>query len=96
MKVTLKYLGPVSLIAKKREEELEILPSANVHEMLRQLCSLYGKGFEDEVLQDGGEKLRSGTAITINGTVIGRLDGLGTKLKAGDTVALLPLFLGGG
>jgi MoaD family protein len=96
MKIKVKYLGPVALAVKKREEELEVSSRASIHELLRKLSSLYGKEFESEVLQDDGENIRNGMAITVNGKVIGQLDGMRTRLKMGDTIALLPLFLGGG
>jgi len=96
MKIKVKYLGPVALMVKKREEELEISSRASIHELLRKLSSLYGKEFESEVLQDDGENIRNGMAITVNGKLIGQLEGLRTLLEIGDSIALLPLFLGGG
>jgi MoaD family protein len=96
MKLKVKYLGPVAFIVKKKEEELEVSSEASIHELLRKLSSLYGKEFESEVLQDNGENIRNGMAITVNEKVIGQLDGMRTRLKMGDTIALLPLFLGGG
>ena len=95
MKIKVGYLGPVTLIVKKREEELEVSSMANIDELLRKLSNLYGKQFENEVLQDDGN-IRTGMAVTVNGKVIGQLDGMRTKLKMGDTIALLPLVLGGG
>jgi len=96
MLIKIKYLGPLALMLNKREEELEVSSSASIDDLLRKLSSLYGEEFENEVLQDGGENVRTGTAVTVNGKVIGQLDGMGTRLKMGDTIALLPLFLGGG
>jgi MoaD family protein len=96
MTIRVKYLGPVAHMVNKREEELEVSSKASIHELLRKLSSLYGKVFEDEVLQDDGENLGDGMTITVNGIAIRQLDGLSTKLKMGDTIALLPLFLGGG
>jgi MoaD family protein len=96
MKLKVKYLGPVALIVKKREEELEVSSVASIGELLRKLSNLYGKEFESEVLQDDGENIRTGMAVTVNGKVIGQLDGMKTRLKMGDNIALLPLFLGGG
>jgi MoaD family protein len=96
MKIKVKYLGPVALVVKKKEEELEVSSRASIHELLRKLSILYGKDFESEVLEDDGENIRNGMAITVNGKVIGQLDGMRTRLKMGDTIALLPLFLGGG
>jgi len=96
MKIKVQYLGPITLIVRKREEELEIASRASVRELLSMLSSQYGKAFESEVLQDDGENIRTGMAVTVNGKVIGQLDGMRTRLKMGDTIALLPLFLGGG
>jgi molybdopterin converting factor small subunit len=59
------------------------------------LSNQYGQAFANEILQDDG-KVRLGIGIAVNGAAIGQLAGLSTRLKVGDTIALLPLFLGGG
>lgn len=96
MRIKVQYLGPVRVIVNKREEEVEISPKATMCELLRGLSNTYGKAFEREVFEDGGDNVRDDLVVTVNGTAIRQLDGIGTRLKLGDIVALLPIFAGGG
>ncbi len=80
----------------KREEEVEVTLKTTVYELLRKLSNTYGEAFEDEVFEDNRKNVRDGLIVTVNGKAIGQLDGIRTGLKAGDVVALLPLFAGGG
>lgn len=96
MRVKVQYLGPVRVIANKREEEVEVSLKATMYELLRKLSGLYGKAFEREVFEDDGENIRDDLIVTINGTAVKQLEDMRTRLKLGDVVALLPIFAGGG
>jgi MoaD family protein len=96
MKVTVHYLGPIRVILKKRDEEIEIDLKTTVLKLLRKLANAYGKVFQQEVFDDGGDQLRESLIVTINGKAIGQLNGMNTGLQSGDVVTLLPLFAGGG
>jgi MoaD family protein len=96
MKVKLQYLGPIRVILKKREEQIEITLKTTVLNLLRKLANAYGTAFHQEVFEDDGEQLRESLIVTINGKAIGQLNGTNTRLKSGDIVTLLPLFAGGG
>lgn len=96
VRVKVQYLGPVRVVVNKREEEVELSLKATVYELLRKLSNAYGKAFEGEVFEDDGGNIRDGVIVTVNGTATGQLDGMGTRLKLGDVVTLLPLFAGGG
>ena len=96
MKVRVQYLGQVGVIAQRKEEELEIPSGAIVRELLQRLSSKYGKAFDGEVFQEDGENLRDDMTVVVNGTAVRQLEYLNTRLKQDDTVALLPIFPGGG
>jgi len=96
MKIRIQYLGPVRVVVKKREEELEIALKSTIDELLRRLSKIYGKKFENEVFDDNTEKIREDLIVTINGKAIKQLDGASTRLRVGDVVSLLPIFAGGG
>ncbi len=95
MRVRVQYLGPVRVIVNKRDEEVDLSLNATIYELLRKLSNMYGKEFEREVFEEGARNVRDGLIVTLNG-IPAQLDGLGTKLKLGDVVTLLPLFIGGG
>lgn len=96
MKIKVRYLGPIRVILKKRDEEVEITLKTTVLRLLRKLTNAYGKALHQEVFQDDGDQLRETLVVTINGKAIGQLNGTSTNLKSGDVVTLLPLFAGGG
>ena len=96
MKVKVQYLGPIRAMLNKREEEIEVTLKTTIYELLRKLSSVYGKAFEVEVFEDDRKNIRDGLIVTVNGKAIGQLNGVGTGLKVGDVVTLLPLFAGGG
>ena len=96
MKVKVQYLGPIRIILKKKDEEVDVSIQTTVYELLKKLANAYGKTFEQEVFEDDGENLRDGLIVTVNGKAVGQLNGIRTGLKLGDKVTLLPLFAGGG
>ena len=95
MKVKVQYLGPMRVLAKKREEEIEIPLKSTVYELLLKLSNMYRESFKKEVFNDEKE-VREGVIVNINGMSINQLEGVKTTLKIGDVVTLLPFFAGGG
>lgn len=71
-------------------------PTSTVFDLLKTLSTHYGSEFEQEVFQADGSQLQESIIITVNGVAIGQLEGLNTPLGVSDTVAVLPLFAGGG
>ena len=96
MKLKIEYLGPVRVVVNKREEEVELSLESTIYALLRRLSEVYGAVFEKEVFEDNRENIRDDVIVTVNGKAIKQLDGVNTKLKVGDVVALLPIFAGGG
>lgn len=96
MKVIVQYLGPIRSLLNKKEDEVDVSLRTTIYDLLKKLSAAHGKLFEGEIFEDDGKTLREGIIVTVNGWGIGRLEGLGTRLKVGDVVALLPLFAGGG
>jgi MoaD family protein len=96
MKVNVQYYGSIRAVADKKEEEVEILRSATVYELLLALSGRYGEPFDSEIFEGGEKQLRDDLMIAINGALIERTGIIGTALNPGDAVTLLPIFLGGG
>ncbi len=96
MNVKVQYLGEVRVIVNKKEEEVEISPSATIQELMRKLSGAYGKVFDTEVFQEDSENLRDDLVVAVNGTAIRQLDSMSTRLKPNDTITLFPIFPGGG
>ncbi|MEM2118813.1 MAG: MoaD/ThiS family protein [Candidatus Bathyarchaeia archaeon] len=96
MKVKVEYLGHIkNFTGNKREEELETKEGATVAKLLEQLTEKYGEPFEKAVYEPKGKDVKANYIVTVNGYLLNQLDGLGTKLKKGDHVTILPIVSGG-
>lgn len=74
-------------------KEMSMDVCGNVEGMLRNLCKLYGKKFENLIFKDGG--LSSEIIILVNGRHITHYEGLDTKLKQDDVISIFPVVAGG-
>ncbi len=95
VKVKVEYLGYIKSLLKKRFEELELEEGAPLAELLTMLSERHGEPFKREVYEPGYEDLKEGFMAMLNGTLIGRLQGLRTPLKDGDHLILMTLVDGG-
>jgi MoaD family protein len=96
LKVKVEYLGHVkNVIGSRREEEVEIKDEASIADLLMELSEKYGDPFQKAIYEKSGADLKSNYIITVNGYLLNQLNGIKTKLKHGDHVALLPIVSGG-
>jgi len=95
MKVKVEYLGFIKNMLNKRVEEFELSEKTSLQDLLGKLSNLYGKPFKKEVFELGQKDVKTGFVVTVNGVLIGQLDGVRTKLKHGDHVILMSLMSGG-
>ncbi len=95
MKVKMEFLGLVKTMLNKRLEELELSEGTTLQELLSKLSNLYGASFRKEVFEPGQRDVKAGFVVTVNGVLIGQLDGVDTRLKSGDHIILMSLMSGG-
>jgi len=95
MKVKVEYLGFIKNLLSKRVEELELNEGASLQELLSDLSNLYGTPFKKEIFEPGQKDVKTGFVVTVNGVLIGQLDGVETRLRNGDQVILMSLMSGG-
>ena len=96
MKVKVEYLGHIrNIIGSVRDEEIEIRENSSVTDLLMVLSEKYGAPFKKAVYEPKGTDVKSNYIITVNGYLLNQLNGVETKLKNGDHVALLPIVSGG-
>lgn len=96
MKIQVEYMGQIRLKLKKKEELVEVAPTTTLQDLLNQLSKTYGEWFSEEVFESPNRKLRDGLVVTVNGIASKQIEGLKTRLKKGDIIAIIPIFAGGG
>ena len=96
LRVKVEYVGHIkNIINSGREEEIEVGDEASVADLLIVLAEKYGEPFRKAFYDKGGADVKPNYIITVNGYLLNQLDGIKTKLKHGDRVALLPIVSGG-
>jgi len=95
MKVKVQYLGFIKNLIKRSEDEFELEEGASLSELLNQIAGIYGKAFKKEVYEPGLRDVKMGFVVTVNGVLMGQLQGVDTRLNKDDTVILMSLMSGG-
>ena len=93
-KVTVRFFTSLREKTQKREEVVELSGDITMMELLKRLSERYDRQFAD-YLYDKQGKIRSHFQLLVNGRNIATLQGLQTKLRAGDEVAIVPPVGGG-
>lgn len=93
MKVKVKFFALIREVAGVKEMEEEIGDNTTVRELLEKLCEKMPGKFRNLIFD--GREVSKNLIILVNRRGIRELDGLETKLKDGDEVALLPPVSGG-
>jgi sulfur-carrier protein len=94
MKVEIKFFTSLREITGKKTEEIILQDATTVERLLTILAEKYGKNFREYVYTKNG-KVQGFLSFLVNGKNINALEGFETKLKQGDTVAILPPVGGG-
>jgi len=95
MKVKVLYLGFIKNLIKRSEDEFELEEGASLSELLNQIAGIYGKPFQKEVFETGLRDVKMGFVVTVNGVLMGQLQGVDTRLNNGDNIILMSLMSGG-
>jgi len=93
--VTVKLIGFLRTLARKREVAVKIKASTTVEvflkQLVKQLGAEFGRGLLDPELNDP----RPRTLILVNEREISALQGLKTIVKPGDSIVIVPVSHGG-
>lgn len=93
MKIKVKFFALIREVAGLKELEEEVGENTTVRELLEKLCEKMPEKFRSFIFE--GQEVSKNLIILVNRRGIRELDGLETKLRDGDEVALLPPVSGG-
>jgi MoaD family protein len=97
LKVSVRFFTSLREIIGKKEETLEFSDDekVTVDTVLRILSHEYGRSFVDYVYDPVTREVKGFLQFLVNGKSTTSLNGLQTKLKDGDVLAVLPPVGGG-
>jgi len=94
MKVEVKFFTSLREITGKKADEIQLQNVITVEELLNLLSDKYGKKFREYIYNKKG-KVQDFLSFLVNGRNINVLQDFDTKLKQGDTIAIIPPVGGG-
>jgi molybdopterin synthase sulfur carrier subunit len=94
MKVEIKFFTALREITGKKVDTIQLQTTITVDDLVTMLAEKYGKKFREYIYDKKGE-VQGFLSFLVNGTNINNMQGLDTKLKDKDTVAILPPVGGG-
>ncbi|MFW6111341.1 MAG: ubiquitin-like small modifier protein 1 [Thermoproteota archaeon] len=97
MKVEIRFFANLREIVGKKVETVEFPEEEeiSVERVLQQLVNLYGEGFVDFVFNSETGEIEDYLTFMVNGKSIATLQGIKTKVKNDDVLAILPPVGGG-
>jgi len=94
MKVEVKFFTSLREITGTKVDTLQLQNTVTVDELITLLSEKYDKRFREYIYNKKGEP-QEFLSFLVNGTNINNMQGLDTKLKNGDVIAILPPVGGG-
>jgi len=96
VRVSVEYFGHVrSIFGNRQRDEIALKSSANVLDLLCALLERYGEKFSKAIYDPSAPDVKANYMVTVNGVLLNQAEGVKTKLKEGDRVAILPVVSGG-
>ena len=95
MKIYISYFGLFRNKIGKTEDEIDIEEGSTVLDLLHKLSTIYGNALEKLISEESESVLDPSLVITVNGTILDRLDGMSTEIKKGDKISLMSIVSGG-
>ena len=95
MKVVVKAFATIREALGRGWMSMELEEGVDVKRLLEKLSEIHGERFTKLVLDPDEGKVAAGVKVLVNGRDIEFLEGLRTRLRDGDVVALIPPVAGG-
>jgi len=95
MRIKVQYLGLLRSKLGEKEREFEFAEDTSLSDLLDHVTKTYGENLKGLISAEKGNIIDPTYIVTVNGILADRLDGIKTRLKDGDEVALMTLISGG-
>jgi len=95
MNITVKFFASLREITGKKDEVFSLNDGLLVEDFIKILIDKYGPEFKYYIYDEEKKSLKQDIQFLINGRNVFTLNGLKTKLKDGDQIAILPPVGGG-
>ena len=94
MKIQVRSALTIAKVLPGKKIALDVPEPLTLGGLLDELTKTYGQAFYDAVCDENGYSA-SKAALLVNGVSAAAKDGIGTQLKDGDDVLILPVISGG-
>jgi len=95
LKVTVKFFTTLREILGRKEDLVELADNSTIEDLLKNLSQKHGAKFIDYVYDKKTNRPKAHLQFLVDSVSIGTLQGLKTKLKDGNIVAIVPPVGGG-
>jgi len=95
MRIKVHYLGLVRKKIGEKEDEFEVKEGSSLSDLLDEIAKTHGANFKGLLNAERGNIMDPTYIVTVNGVLTDRLEGMKTRLKDGDDVALMTIISGG-
>lgn len=95
MKITIQTILGLRKALGQRHTEIDLPRESTVADAFAYMKERWGEALSPHLFDAGSGEVHSHLRIMVNGQEIHFLQGMGTQLKEGDEILILPLISGG-
>ncbi len=94
MSITAKFIGELSLLSGEKKQTFKCTEGSSITEFINKI-SLGKHALKNSLIDTKQANPKPNALILVNGKEISVLNGLATKINAGDEVVFIPVVHGG-
>lgn len=95
LEIRVRYFTTLRELAKTPEEEMKMEDGSTLAKLVKKIALKYGEEAFNYLYDKGSGKTDPSIQFLVNGTSIRNLQGIMTKLKNNDVIAIIPPIGGG-